>query len=238
MELDWSEQSSHIRSLYRPWQPGDGYEEAEIEAAEARLGIRLPATLRNFYRAWGKRRDLASLVDPLLPPNELEMREDTLLFWVENQAAYFWGIRREALEETDPSVYVQFSERGEWAMEEELRRNPTHPHLSNFLDDMGYLHAFCRGGAIHGGWTKHPIPDLPAQHIAWLEENWNKARVTPRVFGLDPTIENWATLYGPTLYVRDGVAFWWSSVGCLAAHEADVVDEIAQRFQINWVERW
>ena len=25
MEFDWSEQSPHIRSLYRPWQPGDGY---------------------------------------------------------------------------------------------------------------------------------------------------------------------------------------------------------------------
>ncbi len=28
MELDWSEQLSHIRTLYRPWQPDDGYEEA------------------------------------------------------------------------------------------------------------------------------------------------------------------------------------------------------------------
>ncbi len=48
MEPDWSEQSPHIRTLFRPWQPGDGYDEAEIEAAEARLGVRLPASLRNF----------------------------------------------------------------------------------------------------------------------------------------------------------------------------------------------
>ncbi len=48
MEPDWSEQSPHIRTLFRPWQPGDGYDEAEIEAAEARLGVRLPTTLRNF----------------------------------------------------------------------------------------------------------------------------------------------------------------------------------------------
>lgn len=33
MELDWSEQSPHIRSLYRPWQPGDEYGEAILQAA-------------------------------------------------------------------------------------------------------------------------------------------------------------------------------------------------------------
>jgi hypothetical protein len=64
MELDWSEQSPHIRSLYHPWQPGDGYDEAEIEAAEARLGFRLPSTLRNFYLAWGRRQDLTSSRSP------------------------------------------------------------------------------------------------------------------------------------------------------------------------------
>ena len=58
MELDWSAQSPHIRSLFHPWQPGDGYEEADIVAAEKRLGVRLPTTLRNFYLAWGKRKDL------------------------------------------------------------------------------------------------------------------------------------------------------------------------------------
>ena len=43
MELDWSVQSSHIRTLFRPWQPGDGEDEATIQAAEERLGVGLPA---------------------------------------------------------------------------------------------------------------------------------------------------------------------------------------------------
>ena len=71
MELDWSEQSPHIRSLFHPWETGDGYEEADIVAAEARLGVRLPTTLRNFYLAWGKRKDVAQGGDPLLFPQEL-----------------------------------------------------------------------------------------------------------------------------------------------------------------------
>src|SRR5581483_10929314 len=39
MELDWSEQSPHIRTLFCPWQPGDGYDEMTVQAAEERLGI-------------------------------------------------------------------------------------------------------------------------------------------------------------------------------------------------------
>ena len=129
MELDWSEQSPHIRSLYRLWQPGDGYDETEIEAAEARLGFRLPATLRNFYRAWGRRRDLTELVHPLLPPDVLRVQADTLLFWAENQAVCLWGIPREALEEADPQVLV--AEGGP-----ELRWTPSQARLSSFLDAL------------------------------------------------------------------------------------------------------
>jgi hypothetical protein len=80
MELDWSEQSSHIRTLFRPWQPGDGYDEATLQAPEVQLGLRLPATLRTFYLVWGRRRDLTQLIDPLLAPDALQMRTDTLVF--------------------------------------------------------------------------------------------------------------------------------------------------------------
>ena len=59
MELDWSEQSLHIRTLYAPWQSGNGYEESMILAEEVRLGVRLPDPLRTFYQAWGRRKDLA-----------------------------------------------------------------------------------------------------------------------------------------------------------------------------------
>jgi hypothetical protein len=53
MDLDWSEQSPHIRTLFRPWQHGDGYPEDDLAAAEVRCGVRLPVTLRSFYGTWG-----------------------------------------------------------------------------------------------------------------------------------------------------------------------------------------
>lgn len=79
MELDWSEQSSHIRTLYRPWQPDDGYEEAIITAAETRLGVHVPTPLRAFYWAWGRCRDLTQTCDCLLAPHELVIQADALI---------------------------------------------------------------------------------------------------------------------------------------------------------------
>ncbi len=234
MELDWSAQSPHIRTLFRPWQPGDGYDEATIQAAEERLGIRLPATLRNFYLAWGKRRDLTEQVDYLLHPDQLEMREDTFLFAAENQAVWYGGVPCEALEEADPPVVVGNPDEWLEVMKSGMIWRQSHAHLSGFLDDLTYLHAFC-GGAIHGGYTQPTSPPLPAHHIAWLEENWSKAAATPMAFQMvpDPTMKKW-----PTLYVRDGQAFWTFGPCSLAARDAEAVDEIAQRFQITWATRW
>jgi hypothetical protein len=229
MELDWSEQSSHIRTLFHPWQPGDGYDEATIRATEVRLGLRLPITLRNFNRAWGRRKDLAKLAYPLLAPDYLEVREETLQFWVENQAILYWGIPRAAVEEVDPPVVVDDTLSGP-----ELHWEPSHAHLSSFLDDITYFHAFIPGGAIHGGWTRLSgfQADMPAGQMAWLEEEWKKATVTPLTFGMDRhlPVERW-----PTLYVRDGQAFWWRA---MAARNAEALEEIGWRFRFPWLKRW
>ena len=200
MELDWSEQSPHIRSLYRPWQPGDGYDEAILQAAEARLGMRLPPQLRIFYLTWGRRFLSTLLPELLLEPHELLVKGETLIFCVENQSVFSWGVRHEALAEDDPSVMVS------WAWPD-LNWTPSHAHLSALLDDLTYLYAFS-GGALHGGWTEPDLPDLHAHQIAWLEGYWRKATVSPIAFH---TLPDLIVDPCPTLYVRDGQAFWWKS---------------------------
>lgn len=145
------------------------------------------------------------------------------------------GVQVEALKEADPPVVRTASGPSGWRVESELEWQPSHAHLSSFLDDMTYLHAFCPGGAMHGGFTRPYLPELPAHHRAWLEEQWSKATiVSPLVFGIVPD----ADFSCPDLYVRDGQAFWWEYGGCLAAREAEVVDEMAQRFEITWATRW
>src|SRR5579885_1718914 len=104
MEFDWSEQSTHIRTLYAPWQPGDGYEENMISAQEARLGVQMPPPLRTFYQAWGKRKDMTQSNQRLLGPAELVLRPDALIFCIENQACCCWAIEHEDLEDANPPV--------------------------------------------------------------------------------------------------------------------------------------
>jgi hypothetical protein len=67
MKLDWSEQSPHIRTLFHPWQPGDGYDEATLQMAEARLGVRrvLAQQMNTGYVMYSVR-----LYRPLLNPIE------------------------------------------------------------------------------------------------------------------------------------------------------------------------
>jgi hypothetical protein len=234
MELDWSTQSPHIRSLYHPWQPGDGWDEATIQAVEARLGLRLPNPLRRFYLAYGRRRDLTQANHPMLDPDELVVRADTLIFCVENQAVVYWGIQCEALEADDPPVVVTWSGPSGWDVESELNWESSRAHLSGFLDDLLYLHA-----GVYKAMTDWDAPSPPEQHIAWLEENWSKARVGPLFYGVDAP-ESAIDSTWPPLYVRDGQAFCWHpgnngrGIYWLAAREAEALDEISQRFQIKW----
>ncbi|MFD7732701.1 SMI1/KNR4 family protein [Kitasatospora phosalacinea] len=85
-----------------PLRPGDGRTDAELDAAEARLGLRLPAALREAHLLLGNRPDLTSNHDTLLPPAELYVDQDCLVHRVENQGCAYWGIPLAALGQDDP----------------------------------------------------------------------------------------------------------------------------------------
>ncbi|MGW1227763.1 SMI1/KNR4 family protein [Streptomyces sp. NPDC001515] len=87
----------------------DGWTEADLAAAEARLGIPLPAALREAYALFGRRRDLTSNHDVLLDPAHLYIDEarEALVFRHENQGAASWGVLLEHLPADDPSVFIR-----------------------------------------------------------------------------------------------------------------------------------
>ena len=235
MELDWSEQSPHIRTLYHPWQPGDGYEESAIAAAEDRPGIRLPAPLRSFYQTWGRRKEMTRLNHPLLGPASWILRPDALIFCVENQATGYWAILREDLGKVNPAV-VRAWALPDWEAREiasPLTWEPSHAHVSDFLDTLTYHHALC-GGAIHGGWTELFFHHQKSQD-AWLEQHWHRIPVGALVFGLDDGAE---AKYDLPFYVRDGQALAWFWGCSVAARSAEVLDEIGQALQVTWEHRW
>ncbi|GLY78826.1 hypothetical protein [Actinoallomurus iriomotensis] len=102
-----------IRGFAAGWQApltdDDGCPASDLDAAEARLGLRLPTALREAYRLFGRREDLTANQDVLLSPDRLHLDGEVLVFRVENQAVVHWGVPVSELEEPDPSVVVRAS---------------------------------------------------------------------------------------------------------------------------------
>ncbi|WP_262060877.1 SMI1/KNR4 family protein [Streptomyces sp. STR69] len=93
-----------------PLQPEDGCTAAELDAAEAELGFRFPAALREGYALLGRRDDLTRQQDPLLPPSALRVVDDfggVLVFRHENQGCASWGVRLNEIEQDDPPVVME-----------------------------------------------------------------------------------------------------------------------------------
>jgi hypothetical protein len=104
-------------SWLTPLADSDGWDEAELDAAEERLGVRLPAALREAYGLFGRRDDLTSNQDVLLGPDEiyLDSTGEALIFRVDNQDAAHWGVLVTDLDEPDPPVVVRLRLRIEQA---------------------------------------------------------------------------------------------------------------------------
>ncbi|MFJ6614815.1 SMI1/KNR4 family protein [Streptomyces sp. NPDC091289] len=88
---------------------GDGWADADLAEAEERLGVRLPAALREAYLLFGRRQDLTSNHDELLGPAALYVDDagEALVFRHENQGAASWGILLGSLRDDDPAVCVR-----------------------------------------------------------------------------------------------------------------------------------
>jgi uncharacterized protein (TIGR02996 family) len=103
----WRLVEEFIEVWFGPLQVGDGFSEAELTAAESRLGFQLPAALREWYAFTGKRDDVWSSQDDFLDLQDLEIdrEEDALLFRRECQGCDWWGIRTTDLKSDDPPVF-------------------------------------------------------------------------------------------------------------------------------------
>jgi len=90
-------------------ESGDGWSQADLVAAEERLGIQLPTALREAYLLFGRRRDLTSNHDVLLGPAELYVDDakEALVFRHENQGAACWGVLLDSLPDDDPAVFIR-----------------------------------------------------------------------------------------------------------------------------------
>jgi hypothetical protein len=101
----WDFIRSFVSHWVTPLKEADGYSEADLLAAEERLGISLPAALKEAYNLFGRRSDLTRNQEYLLEPTALYLDHGALIFRHENQGAAFWGILVADLQYPDPPVY-------------------------------------------------------------------------------------------------------------------------------------
>jgi hypothetical protein len=99
-----------------PLAPSDGVSRDVWLAAEQRVGVELPAALREAYLLFGRRPDLTARQDRLVPPHELRFDNSAaaVVFRVENQSCAEWGVLAADLASADPPVYVRCHDRGRW----------------------------------------------------------------------------------------------------------------------------
>lgn len=102
------------RFAAQPPAEADGWPEAELLAAEARLGFRLPAALREWYRVVGRWTGAPRLHEWTTAPAALELVDGHLLLlrargW-EAQAS----VREADLARDDPRLFVAIDRRSEW----------------------------------------------------------------------------------------------------------------------------
>ena len=155
---------STFATLLRPLTPEDGQPEASISVAEARLGLRLPAVLREYYLLAGRVDRFNRAHNQLRRPEELSVDGGKLVFLEENQCVVFWGVEVGTPTEDDPPVYQAENVRGrptEWYLE--------HKQCSEFLIVMLHLQAVWAGYNFLGG------SDISSEALTKFLIGWTSA---------------------------------------------------------------
>lgn len=98
-----------------PITAADGWDDAALDEAQARLGVAFPAAVREAYRLFGRRDDLTRTQDELLEPKQLYVQDGMLVFRDEDEGAACWGVETSG---ADPRVMIRADlddeEAGRW----------------------------------------------------------------------------------------------------------------------------
>jgi hypothetical protein len=213
-----------IRGFAATWRSpladGDGWTDADLDAAEVRLGLRLPAAFREAYRLFGQRADLTSVQETLLSPADLEVEDGTLVFRVENQAVVLWGILVTALDQDDPPVMLRMNmaDKTKQTWDAWLDRF-SHACLELILseslvssDELGDNRKLSRAEAreLEQRYARLPLPDYPTSQTAVPAVRWYA---------------------GPDVIVRDDQRRWvW-----VRARTADALNQFRTELPGHWM---
>jgi hypothetical protein len=143
--------------------PRDGRAESRIAAAEARLGIRIPKSLRDYYLVAGRERRFNRIHNRLRDPDGWWVERGRLVFMEENQAVVFWGVEASTRPTGDPPVF-------QGVEDETMRWYREHDRCSVFL--LVSLHW---QGAFGGAMRHTGTATVPRGLVAELDRGWGFA---------------------------------------------------------------
>jgi hypothetical protein len=106
-ESAWRFITDFAAGWLRPIGAHDGYSDEELDATEARLGVGLPAAVREAYRMFGRRDDLTSANGTLLSPSRLDYdaTRQLLVFRAANQGLEYYAVSLADPSREDPPVF-------------------------------------------------------------------------------------------------------------------------------------
>jgi hypothetical protein len=145
--------------------PRDSIPAARIFAAEKKLDLRLPMSLRDYYLVAGGERSFNHAYNRLCAPGDLAVHSGKLVFMEENQCVVVWGVTTSSPAANDPVVFqgpVVDGEPNGWYSE--------CSKCSAFLVFMLHLQ-----GTFGGGMSFHASAPAPASLVKSLDRNWQFA---------------------------------------------------------------
>jgi hypothetical protein len=199
--------------------PDDGCPADALDAAERRLGLRLPVALREAYALLGRREDLTSRQDRLYAPDELKLDAtgSVLVYRIENQNCAQWGIPIADLHQPDPpTVFHQYGfAEAEW--------RPWLDRVSLAVLEMVLSEALLGAdwGTVYYG--NRP---LDAAAVGLLERHFTRLAVPDYPLWAEPDGPPVRWFAGPDVLLRDDGDVWlWVLTRTLTALDA-VMEEI------------
>lgn len=146
-----------------PLRDGDGCTAEEVAAVEERLGLRLPASLAALYRLLGRRRDLTSNQDRLVPMNSLTVEDGSLIYRIEAEGCARWGVRVCDLGSADPPVVICAGYRD---------GSPWRPFLGSF--SLAAVEMVLDEAVFAGVEERHDNRELDEAAIVRLEQQYER----------------------------------------------------------------
>jgi hypothetical protein len=200
-----------VTGAFGPLRPDHGIDDGETDEAEARLGLRLPAILREHYALAGRHRQVMDGMNHVLGPADLYLKNGALVFEKENQFVALSALLLDDLanEPNDPPVVHAGVDEDRW------RRIST--NLSDYLLALTCWQACNALPAVaQAAFSPEQLTRMKAE-LHWAAFGAD---------GADQTIGLWGGVVAATSFTKSREVF-------VAAGADELLDGFADRFGLQ-----